>query len=278
MIFSLLFLTIFFFVSPLQAQLQEALPEFDHSEWDQFLKVFVNAKGEVDYAGARQNPQLLTAYLKKVATVSHKDFSQWSREERIATLLNVFNAGAVKLVLENYPLKSVMDIPSFWDLRAIPLRVFSPKDELIHYSLNQIQHDYLRSSFRDEKILFGICFASKGSPPLRREAFTGPKLEGQLYLATRQFVNDETKHRIVPGEKKIFLSRIFQWYAEDFLVNWSNFPGEVKWKPQEMAVLSFFVHYLDDPKKVDFLREGHYKVKYEVFDWRLNDLRRDHPT
>ncbi len=263
----------FILLSPISfAQPQKALPQFDHSEWDQFLKAFVSEKGEVDYSSAQKNQKLLDTYLEKIQSLSGRDFDRWNREEKIALLINTFNASTVKLVLENYPIKSVMDIPSFWDMKAVQLRIFSgEEDKPTAYSLNQIQFDYLRSHYRDEKILFGLCFASKTSPRLRQEAFTGPQLEGQLYLATREYVNDETKHRIVPGENKIFLSRIFHWYAEDFLVNWSNFPGEVKWKPQEMSVLSFFVHYLDDAPKVEFLREGKYKVKYEVYDWQLND-------
>lgn len=242
-------------------------PAFDHSEWDQFLKKFVNELGEVDYLSAGSDSGLLDAYLEKLKSIPSDAFPGWPREEKMAVLINAYNAGAVKLVLDHYPLKGLTDIPGVWDQTSVVIG--NKRGKPGYLSLNQIQKT-LRTSFRDEKVLFAITSAARGSPRLMREAYTGPKLEGQLYLAARQFVNDGEKNRIEPGEKKIVLSRLFQWYGSDFLLNWSNFPEEVKWKPQEMAALSFLAHTLEDPKKVEFLKEAEYKVKYHVFDWSLN--------
>ena len=99
----------------------------------------------------------------------------------------------------------------------------------------------------------------------------GSRVDGQLYVASREFVNDATKNRIELGAKKVILSRLFKWYGKDFLLNWSHFPEKPRWNPEDMSVLSFLAHYLQDPAKVEFLQEGRYKVKYEVFDWALND-------
>lgn len=263
-----------FCLAPSLLRADVTLP-FDHSEWDQFLKKFVNEKGEVNYRAAQKDPALLNAYLEKLKSFSAKAFSNWPREERIALLINAYNASVIKSILDHYPIKSVMNIPGGWEQAVVQIGSFSfqpASQEASHtYSLNQIEHQMLRRGFRDEKILFALSQGAKSSSPLRPEAYTGPKLEGQLYLATRQFANDSTRNRVESGQKKIVLARLFQWYGADFLVNWGKYPGENKWDPNEMAVLSFFAHYLDDPKKVEFLREGKYKVKYEVFDWQLND-------
>lgn len=272
MIFFLLCLPLFLTTPAAQAQEEAAVP-FDHSSWDQFLKKFVNEKGEVDYQAARKDPALLNAYLGQLKAISAEAFDAWPREERLALFVNAYNAGTIRLVLDRYPVKRVMDVPGMGDQAIVQIgRV--RKDKPTTYSLNQIQNEFLRSEFRDEKILFALCSGAKSSPRLREEAYVGPRLEGQLYLAVREFVNDGTKNRIVPGQKKIVLSRLFKWYANDFLLNWGNFPEEIRWKPEEMAVLSFLAYYLQDSKKVDFLKEAKYKVKYEIFDWTLNDWRR----
>lgn len=262
MIFPLVCFCLLFLVSPAVAE--EALLPFNHSPWDQFLKKVVNEKGEVNYARAQKESELLEAYFEKLKSIPNKDFESWPREERMAIYINAYNAGVIRRVLQDYPVKTVMDIPGFWDQAAIQIGSEAQ-------SLNLIQNSILRGQFRDEKALFALCSGAKGSPQLRPEAYVGPRVDGQLYLAARDFVNDESKNRIKPGEEKIFLSRLFKWNATDFLLNWSNFPEESRWNPQEMAVLSFLAHYLEDSKKVEFLREGEYKVKYADFDWHLND-------
>lgn len=268
------FLCLIVLLYPTYATAEKATFPFDHSEWGQFLKKFVNEKGEVDYRSALKEPALLEAYLEKLKSIPAEGFEEWPREERIAILVNAFNAGAVKLILKHYPLQSFLDIPGVWDQPVVSIGTSERTQKPQTCSLNRLQNGVLRRGFRDEKILFALSTAAKGSPRLAREAYVGPRLEGQLYLATRTFANDETRNQITPGKKKIVLSRLFQWYGGDFLLNWGNFPEDERWNPEEMAVLSFFAHYLDDPKRVEFLKEGKYKVKYEVFDWRLNDSHR----
>jgi hypothetical protein len=276
MILPLLFGFILFFAAPAHAK--EISLIFDHSEWDQFLKKFVNEKGEVDYRSAKKEPELLNAYVEKLKSFSTREFKAWPREEKMAVYINAFNAGVIKLVLKHYPLKTILDISGVWDEGVIQIGVSprkkmereSPKVAETH-SLNLLENTFLRSRFRDEKVLFALSRGARGSPRLRQEAYVGPRLEGQLYLVTREFVNNGIKNRIEPGEKKIVLSRLFKWYAADFLLNWGDLPEPDRWKPEELAVLSFLAHYLEDPKKVGYLRDANYKVKYEVFDWSLND-------
>ena len=284
-LFYFLFLSLFLALS---AHAQETSSSFDHSEWDQFLKKYVNEKGEVNYQAAQKDPSLLNAYLDKIRSIPLSQIDQMSREETLALYINAFNAGVIRTVLGRYPIKTIMNVPGGWEQASVQIgrkkKKLKPMEKegkvmleedvrsaKLTVSLNEIESNFLRKTFKDEKILFALSRAAKGSPRLREEAYTGSKLEGQLYLATREFVNNEAENQIRPGEKKIVLSRIFKWYGRDFMVNWGNFPEEIKWDPQEMAVLSFFAHYLNDPQKVEFLKKAKYKVKYSTFDWRLND-------
>ena len=251
-----------------QGKTTTSVPSFDHSEWNQFLQKFVNAEGEVDYQSAFKDRTLLVRYLRKLHAISPQEFKKWPREERLALFINAFNAGVVKSILRRYPVKTVLDIPGFWDNGIV---LIASKARGNTYSLNLILEQILRRQFRDEKALFALVYGAKGSPRLRREAYDGRRLEGQLYLAVKEFVNDGTKNEIKVGEKKLVLSRLFKWYGKDLLLNWGNFVEEVKWDPEEMAALSLVVHYLEDPAKVKYMKESEYKVKYALFDWRLND-------
>ena len=249
---------------------------FDHSTWDQFLKKFVNEKGEVDYAGVKKDPSLLEAYLKqmspRILPKKSENENVWPREERMAILINAYHAGMIDQIRRHYPIKVVGDIPNFWEAQCVAIE----KDR---FSLNSIRNSQLLQTFRDVKIHTVLSWAARGGPRLRQEAFTGPLVEGQLFMATREFVNNPEFVRVIPGRKKIEISKIFEWNAQDFLFNFSSLENDQGWSKLDFSVLSFLANYLEDPEKVKFLEENKYKIKYLPFDWSLNEWvkNQEHP-
>lgn len=248
---------------------------FDHGTWDRLLKRYVNEEGDVQYQALQKDPSLLDEYLDQLKAIDPREFpAQWPREEILALYLNAYHAGVLRAVAEAYPVKSIQDIPGVWDAEYVQIGKEG-------YSLNQLRVGALLGQFRDEKIHVVLSCGAKGCPRLRREAFTGPRVEGQLFLATREFVNNEKYVQIKPQEKKVQLSLLLKWYAEDFILDFGPIfdyeEADREWV-KERAVLSFVAHYLDDPAKITFLEEGKYKVQYPPFDWRLNDWKPSQTT
>lgn len=242
---------------------------FDHSSWDVFLKKFVNEKGEVNYQAVKRDPSLLEGYLTKVKSVDGSAIDGWIREEKIAFWLNAYNAALIKQVIESYPVKTVQQIPSFWDITVVRLK--SEDKNKMGFSLNDIRRKALLDVFHDEKIHLALSLAAKGGPRLSREAFTGAKVEGQLFLITRQFVKDPSFVDVEPGRKKIRISRLFKWYGQDFKLDFGITEPLEKFSPSETAVLSFLAFYLEDEPKKDYLQEARFKIEYPPFDWSLNE-------
>jgi hypothetical protein len=178
--------------------------------------------------------------------------------------VNAYNAAVVRAVITHYPVESMLRIPGIWDMEIIRV-ADEPK------SLNEIRRADLMDNFRDEKIHFALACGAVDCPALSREAYAGPKVEGQLFQAVRNFVNNPYRVVIVPGEKKIRLSRIFQWYGEDFRIDFAVFPDDQRFSILENSVLSFLAYYLEDARKVDHLESRQFKIKYLPFNWRLND-------
>ena len=257
------------FLSFLFPQPTQALDKpFDHSVWDAFLKKFVNDDGQVDYAGVQKDPKLLNEYLAQLAAIDLGDFTyNWPREEKLAVWMNAYHAGIISIIARHYPVKSIQDIPGVWNAASTPVA-------MKNHTLNDIRASNLISVYRDEKIHTALACGAKSCPKLRNEAYTGPKVEGQLFLATRDFVNDSGRNKITPGERKVVVSRIFKWYARDFELDFGTLEKMNDFSEEEMAVLSFIAHYLDDSQKIEYLEDGHYKIKYSPFDWSLNDWRR----
>ncbi len=237
----------------------------DYATWDQFLKQFVNAEGQVDYRAVQANPELLHKFQAELrddgTTFLYQDSS---REEKLAFWLNAYHFGVIRLIHEHYPLRSIHDIPGAWDLPIVEIGREA-------YSLNQIRDRQLLQVYRDEKIHLALACGAESCPSFRQEAFVGGRVEGQLFLATREFVNNPDYVKIIPGEKKIWLSRIFKWYASDFKLDFGSSEDILNFSPEEAAVLSFIVHYLEDLSKIEYLEEGKFKIQYMPFEWRLNE-------
>ena len=83
-------------------------------------------------------------------------------------------------------------------------------------SLDDIEHEILRGQFAEPRIHFAINCGSNGCPPLRPSAYEGGGLRGTLRAAAEQFLGSEWNCRVDHAARRIFISRIFKMYAEDF--------------------------------------------------------------
>jgi hypothetical protein len=264
---SLFTAVLFLFLFPPMAL--HAATAFDYSAWDAFLKKNVNEKGEINYGAVVKDPRKFNDCLAILMAANELQMRSWPREEVLAFWLNAYHATLIKLVIENYPVVSVQKIPSFWDIAAFHLG--DAKTGQSQYSLNDIRTKNLMKVFRGEKIHLALSLAARGGPKLMPEAFTGPKVEGQLFLLMRQFVNDPAYVDVVPGRKKIRISRLFKWYGKDFNLDFGTPEPFGKFSAADTAVLSFLAYYLEDEAKREFLQQGNYKIEYPSFDWSLND-------
>jgi hypothetical protein len=87
---------------------------FDNSRLDALLRTHVDADGLVDYEGLGRDGAALDAYLSSVASAP---FVEMGRDEKLALLVNAYNAFTLRLVLDHWPVASIKEIPSGkrWD-------------------------------------------------------------------------------------------------------------------------------------------------------------------
>ena len=185
-------------------------PKFDHSSWDKLLQKNVSNQGNVDYEGFKEDQVEFDTYLASLATT--KPDANWSRNATMAYWVNAYNAFTIKLMLNNYPLQSIMDVNGgkAWDLKFIDI-----KGE--KYSLNNIEHDILRKKYADPRIHFAVNCASMSCPKLSNTAFFADGLEEKLEKAAKDFINNSSKNEITATKAEV--SKLFDWYKEDFTKN-----------------------------------------------------------
>lgn len=220
-----------------------------HAEWDVLVKKHVSKNGMVDYQGFLKDKKQLQVYLDKLS--ANRPTSKWSKNEKMAFWINAYNAFTVKLILDNYPIKSIKDIKrgipfvnSVWDIAFIPMG----KEKI---DLNYIEHSILRKEFKDPRIHAAINCASFSCPLLRNEAYYASRLDEQLNDAMRRFVNDSQRNQL--DKSNIKISKIFSWFAGDFKLNGSS-----------------VVDYLNKYAKKRV--QANAKIDFLEYQWELNDV------
>ena len=219
---------------------------FDHSTFDRLLRRHVDGGGWVDYAGLARDARELDSYLDQLALASCDELG---RDEKLAFLINTYNAATLRLVLDNFPLDSIRDIPAAqrwnderWSLDGRML------------SLDQIEHEEIRGHFAEPRIHFAVVCAAVGCPPLRNEAFTGPELGRQLEDQTRTFHSYGTWVDWNPENRTLGLSPLYNWYRSDF--------EQVSGSIEQYAMP--YVAGMESAEGVD--------VEWLDYDWSLNDM------
>lgn len=213
------------------------------SIFNELLQTHVSDNGIVDYEAFKADKSKLDNYISYLERTTPK--SSWSANKQKAFWINAYNAHTIALILENYPLKSIMDIKkegkSAW---KIPFAKVGGKT----YTLDHIEHKILREKLFDPKIHVGVNCASGSCPKLGNVAFTEENVDAELTKLMKAFVNDVTRNKL--SKKKVQISEIFNWFKDDFTKN-----GSV-------------VDYLNQFSDTEIKSSA--RISYLKYDWSLN--------
>lgn len=214
-------------------------PAFNHDAFNSLLSKHVSASGKVNYKGFKADEAKLDAYLKTLENTPLDP--NWSRSKQMAYYINAYNAATIKLILKNWPVKSIMDLHGGkpWDVKWVKLGGKT-------LSLNAIENDILRPKYNDARIHFAVNCAAKSCPPLLNKAWTAGNLNKYLDQQARSFINNPTFNALAAGNVEI--SKIFDWYAADF--------GDI-------------TDYLNQYAKTEI--NDNAKVAYKEYNWALNN-------
>ncbi len=230
---------------------------FDFSGWDQLLKKNVIPKvisgvklNAVNYKNIKND----SVYKKLIEDLKNYDPADLkTKNDRLAFWINVYNVMAVKMVLDNYPVKSIKDAGSlFKSVWKKEVGVVGGKVT----TLNDIEHEILRK-MGEPRIHVAIVCASVSCPDLRPEAYVADKLDAQLDDQLTKFLANSGKGlKIDSGDNKLYLSSIFKWFEEDF--------------ESKGGVVPYLTKYVDS-RYTTTLKSGKLKSKYLDYDWGLNE-------
>ena len=254
---------------PLSRLAQAQTFDHSHAAWTALLKKHVlvlrgGQASQVRYAGMLADRAALKAYLDSLSAVSSAAFGGWSKPQQMAFLINAYNANTVELILTKWPkLASIKDIGTFLESPWKPKWITLLGNKV---SLDDIEHQMLRARGRydDPRVHFAVNCASIGCPALREEAFDAERLEAQLDDQTLRFMSDRSRNRYDPAGGKLEVSKIFDWFGDDFKQGFKGITALPVFLAKFANVLA------DAPADREKVRAGGVSVAFLDYDWKLN--------
>lgn len=240
---------------------QKTTADLDHSHsvWTSALSEFVMKRGaqsRVRYEAIRSNPKNIQQYLDGIGTVTEREFAAFSDAQRIAFLINAYNAYTVALIVNNYPVQSIKKIGG-WFASPWKIQFFRLRGQL--HALDDIEHTMLRKDFNEPRIHFALVCAAVSCPALRNEAYVADRLNTQLDDAADSFLSDAERNRFDPSTKILHLSSIFKWYGDDF-------------NPKFGSAANFAISRMKRLKLIpEAVPPSSISIEYLPYDWSLND-------
>jgi hypothetical protein len=254
--------------------------DHDHKAWTTLLKKHVvlisdGRASQLDYAGMAKERAALKAYLQTLSGVPEAEFKSWSKPQRMAFLINAYNAFTVEKILTRYP-----DIGSIWDFGKIFGNPF--KDEFFTlfgraFTLDGIEHETLRKkgAYDEPRVHFAVNCASIGCPMLREEAYVAARLDAQLEEQTVRFLSDRSRNRYDAAGRRLEVSKIFDWFKADWQSGYRGFDGGT---PPITSRAAYFARYAtllaDAPEARAEIAEGKLPLAFLEYDWSLNGVKR----
>jgi hypothetical protein len=236
---------------------------FSYEDYSTILATYVDDNGLVNYTALQQDRAALDRFNATVAAVPADVYAGWSEPEKLAFLMNAYNAFTLQAIIDQKPLKSsIRDITGVWDITKFDIAGEQK-------TLNNIEHDTIRKNFSEPRIHAALVCAAMSCPILRNEPYTSEKIEEQLEEQVKTWLaRPESGFKIDRKSKQVFLSKIFDWYGDDWKPSYAveeKFSGSDK----ERAVLNFISNYVS-PEDKAYLEQGDYEIKYLGYDWGLN--------
>lgn len=213
------------------------------SKSNTFFNNYVS-NGGVNYAAIK----ISASDLNELITIVEKtDLSEASSNQKKAFYINSYNLIVINQIIKNYPLKSVMDVPGFFDKNK-----FTVSGESL--TLNELENEKLRAVYKDPRLHFVLVCGAVGCPPIINDSYKSSTLELQLETQTLKAINNPSFIQV--SNESIKISEIFNWYKSDFTEAYGTLNNFInKYRTEKISSTQ--------------------KLSFYSYDWSLNESKED---
>ena len=232
----------------------------DHADWQVVLDTYLITDDPsgvhlFDYRALKANTADRQRLKRYLGHLQELDPRQYSRDVQMAYWINLYNALTVRVVVDAYPVESILQIHNGETPDTGPWKDIHATVAGVPLTLDNIEHDILRPIWQDNRIHYAVNCASLGCPNLASEAFTAANLEPLMDQCAIEFVNHLRAVELL-DEAFGVTSSLYFWYIEDF--------GN-----SEAGVLAHLQKYAEEDL-AEQLKAFDGSLDHE-YDWRLNE-------
>jgi uncharacterized protein DUF547 len=238
--------------------------EIDYSEYDRLMRKYVDGRGLVDYKGLKSELEALKTFNDQISAVSPHSHPQQFKDggEQLRYWMTTYNAWVLYIAASEYPSKS-----SLWNF----LGIFRNREIKLggkQMKLGDLEHKIIRAGYKDPQIHFYINCGAASCPALGQGAIPQLKTLEALDDSARRFINDPKNVKCEAAAKRLYLSKIFDWFEDDFL----NYLKE-KRGDQTPHIAQYIALYLDGPSREELQKTplDEIRVSYFSYDKSLNE-------
>ena len=210
-------------------------------DYSPLLAKYVTPKGVKYHDWAKSSVDL--ARLNSVTKYYAKNHPPADEKAALAWYLNAYNSLIIKQILAAWPNNGPLD-SSLLFFHKKRITVSGKRMSFLH-----LENKIIREQFTEPRIHFALNCASRSCPPLYNKPFRGKTLDQTLQNLTVNFLN-ENSYALVESNDEIQLSKIFEWFKEDFGGKENLIPYINQYRKENLPL----------NKKVSFLS----------YDWQLN--------
>jgi len=224
------------------------LSEFSTQYFDEVLHAHVR-DGLVNYPAIAQDDRL-QLFIWQLDRFNPNTLP--SRQHSLAFWINVYNAFAMQGIIDGYSPQTV------WGR----YRYFITRDYYVGgrpINLYNLERDLLIPDFRDPRIHFAIVCASRSCPKLASQVYSPDRLDQQLDDSAKIFINDPARNRFDRTQRIAYLSKIFEWFEDEFAAH-------------SGSLLKYVARYVSDSEVARELNADRYRVEFLDYDWALNGI------
>ncbi len=254
---------------------------FSHAELEKLLQQFVDSEGNVDYQAwydSADGKTHLSRYLAAVSRFSPENTPERfaSEQHSLAYWIYSYNALVIHSILANWPLESVTDLKA--PIEVIKGLGFFYNQQFIiggkKYNLYQLEQQKMIHTKADPRLHFVLNCASASCPAMRPQLPVGVELEPFLQQAAVDFINDPQNVTIGEDCKSLTVSKIFDWYLDDFARQVTLADHNNDKSGQKSTKKHRLVDYIHGFATVDLQNKlancDPLTLDYKKYDWSIN--------
>lgn len=221
-------------------------------DYGKLLQKYVTPSG-VKYAEWKKSGEDLVALDEIIVAIEKNGPSRSDKNDQFAYHMNAYNAWVLKLVLYNYPIKSVSDVAlNFGFFKRESINVAGKK-----MSLDSLEKGLIATTYNDPRYHFAINCAARSCPPLSNVPFTGAKVDEQLQALTVAFINTNPEGvQFDASKKSAAVSSLFKWYGDQFIA-----------ATPDGTILAYLNQYRTDKLPAETA------LSFQNYNWELNQAK-----